>query len=432
MEALADAAKKENRGLTEDEGTEFDSLESEVKALKRNIERAEALSREQEERSRAVSKPVDIEVTRNEGEDERGNCVVWGSFGEQLMAVKRMAIEPVSHANSQEARKLEQSNKIMRAATGMQESVMAEGGFLIQQNFASTLIEKAQQTGKLAGLVDKYSLSVGNGISFPTVDETSRVDGSRSGGVVAFWEGEGDTYTKSKPKFGKVELKLKKLTSLCYLTDELLEDVPVMGSFVERAFAKEFGFKIDDGVIRGNGSGKPLGFLNGPALVTQSKESAQAADTINAQNIAKMFARLHEEDLATAVWVYNPGAKAQLMTLALTIGSNSYPVFLQGGVTGNFVNGIPVNTILGLPAFAMEQCSAIGDLGDIMLVNPKKYIWIDKGGPKAAQSIHVAFEKSETAFRFVYRADGQPQEKSALTPYKGSDAFSSHVTLEAR
>jgi HK97 family phage major capsid protein len=433
MNAISDLAKKEKRGVSEDESKEFDGLELELETVKRNIARAEKLAKENEERVKPTKKALHTEVTRSEGEDENGNCKVWGSLGEQLMAVKRVAVEPVSLRNSDIAQKLELSNKIMRAATGLQESVMAEGGFLIQQDGASNLIQVAQQTGKLAGLVDKYSISSGsNGISFPFVDETSRVDGSRAGGIQAYWEGEADTYTKSKPKLSKIELKLKKLTGLCYLTDELLEDASVMEQFITTEFGREFGFKIDDAVIRGNGAGKPLGILNGPALVTQTKESAQTADTINANNLAKMLARLHDEDLSDAVWVYNPGAKAQLMTLSLTVGSTSYPAMLQGGVTGNVVGGIPVTTILGRPAFAMEQCSAIGDLGDIFLFNPKKYIWIDKGGIKAAQSVHVAFEKSETAFRFVYRADGQPKQRSALTPYKGSDTFSSYVTLEAR
>jgi HK97 family phage major capsid protein len=433
MNAISDTAKAEKRGVSEDEAKEFDTLEAELETVKRNIARAEKLIKENEERSKGTTAPLHVQVTRDEGEDENGKCIVWKSLGEQLLAVKRIGMEPYSTSNAEIAKKLERSNRIMRAATGLQESIMAEGGFLVQQDGSNQLLQVAQETGKLAGRVDKYSISSqSNSMAFPTVDETSRVDGSRAGGIQAYWEGEADTYTKSKPKLGKVELKLKKLTGLCYLTDELLEDAPLMESFIKTEFGREFGFKIDDAIVRGNGSGKPLGILNCPALVTQAKEGSQTADTINANNLAKMLGRLHEEDLAGAVWIYNPGCKSQLMTLSLTVGSTSYPVMLNGGITGNMIGGVPVNTILGLPAFAMEQCSAIGDLGDIFLFNPKKYLWIDKGGINAAQSIHVSFEKSETAFRFVYRADGQPKFKSALTPYKGSDTFSSYITLEAR
>jgi HK97 family phage major capsid protein len=434
MNAISDLAKKEKRGVSEDESKEFDGLELELETVKRNIARAEKLAKENEERVKPTKKALHTEVTRSEGEDENGNCKVWGSLGEQLMAVKRVAVEPMTLRNSDVAQRLELSNKIMRAATGLQESIMAEGGYLIQQDGSNVLLEKARETGKLAGLVDRYGItSQSNGISFPSVDESSRVDGSRAGGIQAFWEGEGDTYTKSKPKLSKIELKLKKLTGLCYLTDELIEDAPVMEAFITRAFGREFGFKIDDAVINGTGAGMPLGILqHSTGLVSVAKESGQAAATLNATNLAKMFARLHEEDMGSAVWVYNAGVKSALMTLSLTVGSNTYPVFLPGGITGSVAGSVPVSTILGIPAFALEQCAALGTVGDILLINPKKYLWIDKGGVKAAQSIHVAFEKSETAFRFVYRADGQPAERTVLTPFKGSDTLGSYVALATR
>ena len=433
MNAISDTAKAEKRNVSEEESTEFDALETELDTVKRNIARAEKLVKENEERSRETTKPVHVTVERSEGEDENGNCKVWGSLGEQLLAVKRVGMEPYSLANAEVARKLELSNRIMRAATGLQESVMAEGGFLVQQDGSQDLLQVTKETGKLLKLVDTYSISSqANGMSFPFVDETSRVDGQRSGGIQAFWEGEADQYTKSKPKIGKSDLKLKKLTGLCYLTDELIEDAPVMESFIKTEFGREFGFKTDDAIIRGNGAGKPLGVLNASALVKVAKEASQTNLTINGNNLSKMLAQLHEEDLASAVWVYNLGLKAELMTLALTVGSTSYPVMLQGGVTGSIAGAVPTNTILGLPAFAMEQCPQLGDEGDIILFNPKKYLWIDKGGVKEAQSIHVSFEKSETAFRFVYRADGQPKHKSAVTPYKGSVSYSSYVALAAR
>lgn len=433
MNAIAEGAKKEARGVSDEERSEFDSLESELDVVKRDIARAEKLAKENEERSRAVSKPVDIEVTRNEGEDENGKCAVWRSLGEQLMAVRTVASSATSSESLGVLKKLELSNKIMRAATGMQESVMADGGFLVQAGMADTLIDRAMETGKLASQVQRYGLSGNNnGIKLPFVDETSRANGSRNGGIQAYWEGEADQYTKSKPKLGQIELKLKKLTGLCYLTDELLEDVSVLESFVSRAFAEEFGFKIDDAILNGDGQGKPLGILNSPALVVQAKESGQAANTIVAANIANMYARLPESSLAKARWGFNPGCKAQLMTLSLTVGSNTYPVMIPGGITGSVAGQVPVASMLGLPAQGLEQCAALSAQGDILVADYSQYIWVDKGGVKADRSIHVRFEYGEQAFRFTYRADGMPSWKSALTPYKGSNTLSPYVTLQNR
>lgn len=432
MESLADTAKKENRGLSDEEGTEFDSLEAEVESVKKNIARAEKLEAEKEERGRPVSK-AQIEVTRNEGEDENGKCKVWRSLGEQLHAIKEIATSATNSRSLELLKKVELSDKIMRAATGLQESVMAEAGHLVQSDSSDVLVDKAMETGKFASRVRRFSISTpSNGMSLNYIDETSRVNGSRQGGIQAFWEGEAEQYTKSKPKLSKIELKLKKLTGLCYMTDEVLEDASVLESFVVAAFAREFGFKIDDAIINGDGSGKPLGILNSPALVVVAKESGQAPDTINAQNIAKMYARVPDANLSGALFAFNVGCKAQLMTLSLTVGSQTYPVMIPGGITGNMAGSIPVSTILGQPAMGIEQAAALGDQGDILLFDPSEYIWIDKGGVKQDRSIHVRFEYGEQAFRFTYRADGQPTWRSALTPFKGSDTLSPYVTLAAR
>ena len=41
------------------------------------------------------------------------------------------------------------------------------------------------------------------------------------------------------------------------------------------SFAEEFGFKIDDVILNGTGSGQPLGILNSPALVTVEKKTGR-------------------------------------------------------------------------------------------------------------------------------------------------------------
>ena len=56
---------------------------------------------------------------------------------------------------------------------------------------------------------------------------------------------------------------------------------------------------------------------------------------------------------------------------------------------------------------------------------------ISKGGVEAASSIHVKFVEDETAFRFVFRVDGQPIWASAVTPFQGSDTVSPFVALAA-
>jgi HK97 family phage major capsid protein len=432
MDALAKGAQQENRGLTVEELAKFDEIEGKVDGLKRSIKAAERLDQLNEERGLATTQPVSITVTRNEGEDENGRCVVWRSLGDQLMAVAQIGKHP--HTSGEVARKLDLSNKILRAAaSGMSESVMADGGYLVQTDYSTKLLERSYQTGKLVSRVQEYPLSGGaNAVNLPMVDETSRANGSRNGGIRVYWEDEADAYTASKPKFSFAQLKLKKVIGLVYTTDELLEDAGLLQAWVERKFPEEFGFALDEAILNGEGAGKPRGIFKSNALVVVAKESGQAAATINAMNLAKMLARFHEDSLGNALWVYNQGMKAQLMTLSLTVGSNTIPVFIPGGQSGTFINSIPVSTILGIPAIAMEQCEALGTQGDIGLIDPSKYLMIKKGDIKASSSLHVRFLYDEQVFKFSARKDGQPEWKAPLTPYKGSDTIGPFVVLQTR
>jgi HK97 family phage major capsid protein len=79
---------------------------------------------------------------------------------------------------------------------------------------------------------------------------------------------------------------------LCYATDGLLADQATLESVLMDGFAEEFGFLVDDAVIRGTGVGMPLGILNSNAVVTVPKENAQAARSLTAENIINMWARL--------------------------------------------------------------------------------------------------------------------------------------------
>jgi HK97 family phage major capsid protein len=80
----------------------------------------------------------------------------------------------------------------------------------------------------------------------------------------------------------------------------------------------------------------------------------------------------------------------------------------------------------------VEYCATLGTVGDLVLADMSQYAVIEKGGLQQATSIHVAFVTDETAFRAVYRLDGQPKWRTPLTPFKGSNTLSPFVTLATR
>ena len=405
--AVLNKAEAEDRFLSEEEQKDIDKYEEEIRAWDESIGRAEKLlAIEPEDRS---SEKPEVKPTPAKDNEKR-----FASFGEQLMAAYRAAT-PGGKVDER---------LTTRAASGLNESTPSDGGFLVQQDFVTELLKRTYETGILASKVKKIPISTNaNGMKINAIDEDSRANGSRWGGVQTYWEGEADELTASKPKFRQMELSLKKLTGLCYATDELLQDAAALEAVIRQAFAEEFGFKIDDAILSGSGEGEPLGILNSGAIVTVAKEASQT-DIITVENLIKMWNRLWSRSRANAVWYINQELEPYLYTLKI----GDKPVYIPAGG----LSEKPYGTLFGRPVVPIEQCSAAGEVGDIILADIGQYLLIDKGGIKSASSIHVRFLYDENVFRFIYRVDGKPIWTKPLTPYKGSATVSPFVTLAKR
>ncbi len=342
----------------------------------------------------------------------------FNSFGEQMVAVMD-AGRPGGKIDP----------RLFNAATGLNETVPSEGGFLVQTDFTTELLKQVFETGILTSRCRKVTISNNaNSMKINGVDETSRVAGSRYGGITGYWADEAGEKTASKPKFRKIELNLKKLIGLCYATDELLGDAAALEGVIKEGFTSEFGFLVDDAIINGTGAGQPLGIMNAGCLVSVAKETGQAAATILAENIISMYSRMFASSIGSAVWLVNQNCLPQLFKMSLAVGTGGSAVFMPAGG----LSQSPYNTILGRPVLPIEQCQTLGTVGDIIFADFGGYILGEKGGIQSDMSIHVRFVYDESVFRFVLRIDGQPVRATTLTPYKGTDTLSHFIALATR
>ncbi len=429
MRGILDKARGENRDLNAEEIQKHEALEKSFNSLKTDIEREERMLAMEGEIDRSFEGEGDPDVEPAEPENRSAKPgakdsepkKIFGSFGEQLMAV-RNSCSPGSRIDP---RLLE-----VRTASGLNERNPSDGGFLVQHDFSAELLKNAWEYGQVISRVNTVPIGPNsNGMTFLTLEEYSRATGSRQGGVQIYWAAEAETATAKKPKFGQSTMNLHKLLGFCYATEEQLADSRALEAIISEAFRDEFSFVLDDVVISGNGAGKPQGILSSDALVTVAKESSQTADTINYQNVLKMYSRMYPRGLQNAVWFIHQDAIVQLAQMSLLVGtSGGGPVFIPAGGASN----APYNTLMGRPLIPIEQCSALGDVGDIIFADMGQYRMINKDGLKASSSLHVRFLYDEQVFKFSYRCDGQPKWKKAVTPYKGSNTISPFITLEAR
>lgn len=322
----------------------------------------------------------------------------------------------------------------IKAASGMNETVGEEGGFTIPPVWSDQIKEKVFAEDSILASTDAYTATVGNTMSFHVLREDSRADGSRHGGLLAYWAGEAAQMTKTKPLFDELALKLNKLHVLAYMTDELMEDGPMLGQYLTRKAGEAIKFKGSDAVIEGDGIGKPLGILSGACLIKYTRTITLAnGGGICSDDVIGMKARLHASMWANSAWYINQEVEPDLMKMSIGV-KNVLGTENVGGLPAymppNGLSASPYGTLFGRPVIPVEYCSARNTAGDIILANFKDgYVTLAKGGVKSAMSMHLRFDYDETAFRFTYRMAGQPWWPKALTPFKGTNTLSPFVTL---
>lgn len=417
MKALTDVAAASEAGtLTDEARAEFDAHSATIATLDGDIARVKA----QIEATRSGAS-VEVPDGRIETSDNTRDAPTHGfrSFGEFAMACVQASGDGV---------RADQRLQIGAASTAPgsygNTASGADGGYLVPPEFSNAIVETAYaQNDSFVPLTDNTPVQ-GNSMTFP-VDETTPWGSS---GIKAYWTEEAGASTESKAKFDPATLRLKKLTALVPLTEEMLADASAIGSYVQRKVPEAIAFKTNEALWSGSGAGKPKGFYAATGLlVSVAKETSQVADTIVAQNISKMRARMAARSYRRAIWCVNNDALPQLDNLLFATSATNSVIYKPEG--GRFGYG----TLLGRDVMVTDFNETVGDKGDIVLIDWGMYRTITKaGGVETATSMHFWFDRGLTAFRTIFRIDGQPSIQAPVTPNKGSNSLSPIVTLDAR
>lgn len=430
-------ADEKRRALTDDEADQIEALNGDFEVIMADIDRRtriEAQAAKLATPEQRKSDPIDPQnagaaqygdgarATHNSTRDHKRHG--FGHFGEFLNAVQKVGV-----GRGADERLIANAS----LTTYGSEGTGADGGFAIPPEWRAQIMELVDGEGSILGLTDRQTIS-GNTITYP-VDETSAWDSTN--GIQVYWSKEAGTYSQSKPKLQPLTLRLEKLTALVPVTDEMLEDAPSMGNYVSNKAGAKLQFKINDAIINGDGAGMPLGMVNAGCKVQVAKESSQAADTIVAANILKMYSRMPAAARSRAYWFINQDIEPQLLSINVTfkdiVGSAGIAAGAAAYLPPGGLSGSPYATLMGRPILPTEACGTLGDEGDIIFADPGSYLSVMKGGGiKSDVSIHLWFDQGATAFRFTTRMDGRPWLSTAITRRNGSNTLSTVVTLQAR
>lgn len=422
-EAIIAAADEEGRELTDDELQTIENSTEEVAKLDKQIKAREAAARPAAGTGRRTTADAATtsaaaggaaRVAATVKDTARGGYKSFGEFASEVRAA--------GSGNKQVPQRL-----LASATTFGDEGAGADGGFAVPPDFRQQIWQKVMGEDNLLTRCDNLVTSA-NSITVPK-DETT--PWQTSGGIQAYWDGEASTIGQSKPSLQMATVRLNKLSALVPVSEELLEDAVGIDSYLRTKAPVKMIAKINTAIISGTGVGQPLGFLNSNALVSVNEETSQAASTIYAKNIAKMWARMYAPCRRNAIWLINQDIEPQLQLMAFDPkAATQVPIYLPP----NGMSDSPFGMLLGRPVVPVEACSALGTQGDINLVDLTQYMAATKGQDvRTDVSMHLFFDQALVAYRFILRLAGQPWWSTSIAAQNGSgNARSCFVTLDTR
>ena len=385
--AIDSKAKQENRDLTKEERSEFDSILNESEAIRSELaadeKRAAQMAGLDEYLSRPIAQPK--------------------AAGDAVAAPEEKSYRTLGDWIATEQRDI---------------TMGGQGGILIPDQFRPGLLKM----GGEGSIVRPRATVIGAGdppdakITIPVLNQ-----GGANGvyaNMTMTWIDEGGTKADTTPELTYIELEPKELGGSTIITDKERRNAPVIDMIVNTLFRELINGKGEYCFLRGNGVGCPTGVLGCAAEKTVTRGTASS---VVFADISSMLAALPASSWGKAVWVANQSVLPKIISLA-DAASNS--IFIQGDVT----KSIPAS-LFGLPIVFTGKTPALGTKGDLMLCDFSYYLIKDGSGPFIAMSEHVYFTTNKTVVKAFTMVDGAPWVKSTLLLEDATTTVSPFVVL---
>ena len=285
----------------------------------------------------------------------------------------------------------------------------SEGGFSVQSDVASQLIDALKYYGGVRSVADVIRTEKGNPLSYPGSDGTSE-----TGELIA----ENTTATAADPTFTTVAVNAFKYSSkIIAVPFELLQDSSIdVEAFVRQRMADRLGRITNSHFTTGTGTGQPRGVATG-AAVGKTGTTGQTT-TIIFDDLVDLIASVNASYRQRASCVFMT-SDANLAKIRKLKDSQGRPIFIPGwdGL------GKPMpDTILGYRVALNDDVAA-------MAANAKSVLFGDFGAYKVRDAMDVTmfrFEDSayaklgQVAFLAWMRSGGNLVDTTAVKHYANS------------
>ena len=277
------------------------------------------------------------------------------------------------------------------------------GGALVPEEFRPQLLNMMLQPTSIRSRATVLPMG-SSSMSIPAIRDETHADGTVFGGVRFNWTEVNDTIVESEPDFKLVRLIARTLAGRTTIPNTLLEDSFItVPQLIMSLWTQAVPWIEESAFIRGDGTGKPLGILNSPAL---AKVSRKTANEFAVADMFAMMSRVPPGSMGRCVWMLNPQVLPQLGSL----NSGDVQVWMPA------LSASMPSTLAGYPVIFNEHCSGLGTEGDVLFVDWMYYLIGDRQALSMMASPHEQFSRNRTVIRGVERIDAQPWIDTAIIP----------------
>lgn len=238
----------------------------------------------------------------------------------------------------------------------MTESVDADGGFLVPEEFEHQIITGLDEFNIIRSIAKTITTSAERKIPIAATHSTAQ------------WTAENGAYTESNPTFAQKQIDAFKLTDLVKVSTELLQDSMFdLESYIAQEFSRAFGVSEEEAFCIGSGVGQPTGIFTangGEVGVTAGSPTAITVD-----NIIDLIYSLKSPYRRNAVFLMKDVTISALRKLKDNNGAYLWQPSVQAGQPDRLL-GYPIYTSPYVPAAAASAFPiAFGDFSNYWIAD---------------------------------------------------------------
>lgn len=310
---------------------------------------------------------------------------------------------------------LEKMGSLPVKKTALATTSGAQGGYTLPIQFVNELYRLMGEESFMWNLCFKLPMTAREAW-IPALAQTGNPTAGSSSfysGVQLTWQPEGASITEKEPTMRQVKIVNNDLVMVLVASNQLMQDNAVgMDTIITTLLKEAAAWAADYYTLRGNGSaGQPIGIVTsvstGPTLLQNRN-----ATGLNMVDVANMATRYWGK-WSDAVWICNRFVLQDL--IQMVDSTNGRLVWLNQAPAQSAKDGGPLAqeipmTLLGAPIILTEKLPARGTSGDVLLIDPTKYVIGDRMGIQIESSPYAGtmFQTNQTMWRAIVRFGGQP------------------------